>query len=123
MTEPAGLSGKKILVVEDEYCLAIDIARTLTAAGAKVLGPIPDAEAALNALAEEIPTAVLLDINLGDGADFRVAAALAKLKIPFVFATGYDSDVIPAEFSTIPCLQKPLCLNEIIQTFGGDLSA
>lgn len=78
MTEPAGLSGKKILVVEDEYCLAIDIARTLTAAGAKVLGPIPDAEAALNALAEEIPTAVLLDINLGDGADFRVAAALAK---------------------------------------------
>lgn len=123
MTLTANLSGKKILVVEDEYFLAPDIARVLAAAGAKIRGPCPDVDAALDVLAEETPSAVLLDINLGDGADFRVASALAKRKIPFVFATGYDPEAIPEEFVSIKCLQKPLRLNEIIQAFGGDLSA
>ena len=123
MTRTADLSGKKILVVEDEYYLATDIARALTAAGAKVLGPCPDAESALDVLSDEAPSGVLLDINLGDGADFRVAAALAKRQIPFIFATGYDPEVIPAEFSSIKCLHKPLRLNDIVQALGGGLPA
>ena len=123
MAQTADLSGKKILVVEDEYYLAADIARALRAAGAEVLGPYPDAETALDVLTEEKPSGVLLDINLGDGADFRVAAALAKRQIPFVFTTGYDPEVVPAEFSSIKCLQKPLRLEEIFHAFVGNLTA
>ena len=50
------------------------------------------------------PDVVLLDINLGEGADFRVAAVLSKRKISFVFAAGYDRETIPAESSSIICL-------------------
>jgi len=82
MTETTDLSGKKILVVEDEYYLATDIARALKAAGAKILRPSPDADAALDVLAEETPSVVLLDINLSDRADFRVAAELVKRRSP-----------------------------------------
>jgi len=58
----------------------------------------------LDFLAEETPSEVPLDINLGEGADFRVAAVLSKRKISFVFAAGYDRETIPAESSSITCL-------------------
>ena len=44
------LRGRHVLVVEDDYFLATDLAATLSAAGAKVLGPVPTLQAALDLL-------------------------------------------------------------------------
>ena len=117
MSEIDGLQGKSILVVEDEYFLAADTARSLEDAGAHVLGPCADKDEALRILAEDPPSAALLDINLGDGADFAVAEALATRGIPFVFMTGYDLELIPPQFATIPRLQKPTRLRQIVDAF------
>ncbi len=118
MSGAADLSGHVILVVEDDFYLASDAARALRGAGAKVLGPCPDEESALEELSKGKATAVLLDINLGHGANFTIAAAVQQAGIPFVFITGYDEYVFPAQFAGVPRLQKPVQLWQIVDAFG-----
>ncbi len=80
-----------MLVVEDEYVIADDIARTLGWLGAEVVGPVPDRDEALALLSsgKRIDLAVL-DINLHVEVVHPVADALQDRGVPFVFATGYD---------------------------------
>lgn len=105
--ESLSLSGERVLVVEDQYLLAKDVCEWLQAAGAVVVGPVADAESACELLdRHEVDTAVL-DINLGEGPTFQVACKLAERAVPFVFATGYDQNAIPAAFRSKPRLEKP----------------
>ena len=114
MTGEADLSGQRVLVVEDDFYLATDAARALEGAGAEVIGPCPDEESARAEIEEQRPDAVLLDINLGAGPSFKLAATLKDKGIPFVFTTGYDPEAIPAEFDKIGRLQKPMQLRQIV---------
>lgn len=114
MTGEADLSGRCILVVEDDYYLATDTARALQGAGAQVLGPVSTEADARDALEEQRPDAVVVDINFGSGPSFKFAEYLKDSGIPFVFTTGYDPEVIPAEFERIERLQKPVQLRQII---------
>lgn len=114
MTGESDLSGRRILVVEDDYYLATDSARALQGAGAEVLGPCSTEEDAREELAEQRPDAVLLDINLGPGPTFKLAETLKHGGIPFVFVTGYDQKVIPAEFHNVERLEKPIQLRRVV---------
>jgi CheY-like chemotaxis protein len=102
------LSGRRVLVVEDEYFLADDLSRALTQLGAEVIGPVPTRKEALALLAAagKVDLAVL-DINLEDEAVFPVADALAEQGVPFLFATGYDQASIPARYQHVPRWEKP----------------
>ncbi|CAO4154081.1 Blue-light-activated histidine kinase [Methylorubrum thiocyanatum] len=115
MTGEADLSGHRILVVEDDYYLATDTARALQGAGAEVIGPCPSEEAARDALEEGAPAAALVDINLGSGPSFALAALLRERGVPFVFITGYDEGVIPPDFADVERLQKPVELKRVVQ--------
>ena len=116
MTGAPDLTGKTVLVVEDDYYVASDTAAALRGAGAEVLGPCPTEEDALRLLEEETPTAVVLDLNLGGGGPrFEIAHRLLKRGTPFVFMTGYDPDVIPHEFADVVRLQKPIALRDIVE--------
>ncbi|PEQ10564.1 hypothetical protein B2G71_21510 [Novosphingobium sp. PC22D] len=53
-----------VLVVEDEYFIADDLARALRDAGATVLGPVPNAEMARRIVSDSFVDLVLLDLNL-----------------------------------------------------------
>ena len=102
------LAGMNILLLEDDYYLATDAQQGLEDAGATVVGPFREAdEATSHATADELDCAVL-DINLGDGPCFGTARALRDRNIPFLFITGYDQSVIPAEFSSVRWLEKPV---------------
>lgn len=102
-----GLRGRKVLIVEDEWFLADDAARAIEAAGASVVGPAADEAEALALIAAGGFDLAVLDVNLGDGAGFRVAEALAAKDVPFVFATGYDRSAVPVAFAGAPRLEKP----------------
>jgi len=116
MTGAPDLSGKTILVVEDDYYVASDTAAALRGAGAIVLGPSPTAEDAAHVLEHETPTSVVLDLNLGGGGPkFEIAHRLLERGIPFVFLTGYDPDVIPDDLANIKRLQKPIALREVVE--------
>jgi DNA-binding response OmpR family regulator len=102
------LAGLSVLVVEDAYYLADDAREALAAAGARVLGPFPDAEGALASLERERADCALVDVNLGRGPSFAPARALAERGVPVIFVTGYDEGVIPEALREHPCLQKPI---------------
>ena len=65
-------------------------------------------------LTERRPDAVVLDVNLGRGPSFKLAEMLKDRGIPFVFVSGYDEAVIPAEFNDIDFLEKPVQLRRIL---------
>jgi len=108
------LSGCSVLVVEDNYILAMDICEWLDGAGAAVIGPVPDAEQALAKLDVDSVELAVIDINLGQGPTFEVADRLARERIPFLFATGYDQSAIPKNFASAPRLEKPFNGAELI---------
>ncbi|WP_296020750.1 helix-turn-helix domain-containing protein [uncultured Agrobacterium sp.] len=103
------LTGKRILVVEDDYFIAQQLASDLSLAGVLVVGPAADVESAL----EQIPAAsdiagAILDIKLGKELVFLVADELERLAVPFVFVTGFEPDLIPARHSDKIVLRKPV---------------
>jgi two-component SAPR family response regulator len=107
------LSGKRVLVVEDDYLIAIDAARVLSNAGAEVVGPFPKEASALTAIEPQLDAAIL-DINLGDGISFSTAKVLRDACVPFVFLTGYDESVIPDDFQHVRRFEKPADLRTVV---------
>lgn len=104
-----GLSDRRVLLVEDDYFIVTDLARSLEADGAEVVGPASTVADALTLLADApwIDAAVL-DINLHGEMVFPVADALTARGVPFVFATGYDRDVVPPRYAGIVRCEKPV---------------
>jgi len=103
------LKGRRLLVVEDEYLIAADLAHVLTGQGANVIGPAGSIKDALDMLATERQIdGAILDINVRGEQVYPVADALRARGVPFVFATGYDSWVIPDAFASVPRLEKPV---------------
>ena len=107
------LAHKRVLVVEDDYLVAMDIARSLERAGAEVIGPAPAVEAALDAVERTALDGAILDMNLGGEMAFPVADALMARGVPFIFATGYDAQVIPLRFTHVKRCEKPMASEPI----------
>jgi CheY-like chemotaxis protein len=97
----------RVLVAEDEYLLADDIAAWLERAGVTVVGPLPSVERTLKKLssAPEIDVAVL-DISLNGELIYPGADELARRAVPVVFFTGYDEIDVPERFSTALTVSK-----------------
>jgi DNA-binding response OmpR family regulator len=103
------LSGRRILVIEDEYFLAEDIARALKALGARVVGPIGELDEATHIVESDVAIdAAVLDINLRSEMVFSLARLLRDRSVPFVFTSGYDKTSIETEFRDITLWEKPL---------------
>ena len=103
------LKGRHILVVEDDYLIADDLARSLEDLGVMVLGPAGSVADAMALVAAGGPIDVgILDINLGSEKAFPVADALRQRSVPFVFATGYDRWIIPGMYADVPRFEKPV---------------
>nr|WP_281414451.1 response regulator [Rhizobium sp. ARZ01] len=97
----------KILVVEDEPLLAMEIEADLQENDFLVVGPAYDLETARQAIADHRCDAVLLDANLhGKRAD-EFADILVERKIPFVFVSGYGREALPPKFKNVPLVSKP----------------
>ncbi|GGF77697.1 response regulator [Paracoccus acridae] len=114
------LQDHRILVIEDEYLLAMALQGKLQDLGAVVLGPVGNLDDALALIQSEawIDGAVL-DINLGGKKAFPAADLLTERGIPFVFTTGYDDLIIPERFGNAPRLQKPADISTIVQALAG----
>ena len=114
LREPS-LHGRCVLVVEDDYFIAIEMCNALRAAGAEILGPARDLETGLAALQDERIDCAVLDINLRGRLAFEIAAQLRTRNIPIVFATGYDASMIPSDLADAVRLEKPVDLDALCQ--------
>ncbi|HWL72112.1 MAG TPA: response regulator [Geminicoccus sp.] len=79
-----------VLVVEDEFLLAMELEAIILAQGWRVLGPAASVAAALDLLGSQLPDVAVLDVNLHGVMVTPVAEALVRQHIPFVLVTAYQ---------------------------------
>ena len=113
MTEQT-LRDCRILIVEDEYILADELALELMEAGASVIGPAPTIGRAMALLEREpSPHGAILDVNLGGEPVFPLADVLMELGVPLIFTTGYDVKTLPERFAHVQTCEKPINIRRI----------
>jgi two-component SAPR family response regulator len=111
------LTGLRVLIVEDEAVIAIDLANTLREFGCVVLPLALSVAKALEVLRTQRPDVALLDVNLCDGRVTPVAEALTAMGVSFVVVTGYV-DVVFDEpvLRDAAKVSKPYSTDEIERT-------
>lgn len=113
----------RILVVEDDFFIATDIAAALEHAAFEVLGPCPTVLKAMAQLDRGRCDAAVLDASLRNESSLPVARVLAERGIAFVVVTGFSRSQLPAEMATVPVLSKPLHAEDLISHLDRLLSA
>ena len=98
--QDAPLSGLTVLVVEDEFLIAMNLASMLELCGARVIGPAATAVEALRLLETARPDAALLDVHLKGGLVTPVVEALRDRHIPYALTTAYS----PSDLATLGVL-------------------
>jgi PAS domain S-box-containing protein len=107
------IQGRRLLVVEDEPLVALELVSILHEAGAEVIGPATTAAQALDFIGSIPLDGALLDGNLQGEAVDEIAHALAKNDTPFLFVSGYDANHLPAGFSAA-ALEKPFDPDQLV---------
>jgi CheY-like chemotaxis protein len=110
----SGLMGLALLVVEDEYLVAAELAQALEQRGASVIGPAATVSRAFELLACTARLdGALLDMQLRNERVFPLADALRVRAVPIVFVTGFDPEIIPEAYRGFPVCAKPLDLDAL----------
>lgn len=117
------LTGRKILIVEDEAPIALDLASAVQQAGGIVIGPVASVAGAHAAMADNRLDGALLDIRLRNETSFPLADVLAVLDIPFVFVSGISSALMPYTHRERPLFDKPYEAAEVISALAGLIKA
>ncbi len=102
---------RDILIVEDEYVIAQDLADFFAAEGATILGPAGSLRQAQDLIGSTGHIDLgLIDIKLRGEMAYPLADTLMQRRVPILFLTGYDARTIPAEYRDIPRIEKPVSL-------------
>ncbi|UVC08106.1 hypothetical protein IHQ71_23575 [Rhizobium sp. TH2] len=102
------VTDKPILIVEDEYLIAADLAYQIIEDGGHVIGPALSIADALDLLRHTAELGgAILDVKVEHTNTFDLADALTDAGVPFVFFTGYRSVAIPDRFIGVPRIVKP----------------
>jgi CheY-like chemotaxis protein len=108
------LSGRRVLVIEDEMIVAMLLEDMLADLGCTVLGPAARVDQALMIIAAAgALDAAVLDVNLNGQKSYPVADALIARGVPFLFATGYRRDSLMNGYRSFPQLEKPFKRSEL----------
>lgn len=111
------LADRRVLVVEDEALIAMDVEALLASEGCLVIGPVSNVLDALLILKKtQKLDGALLDVNLGHEQAFPVADALAAANVPFVLVSGYSALSIPLAHRNRPLVTKPYLDNMLLNT-------
>jgi CheY-like chemotaxis protein len=103
----AQLSGRRILIVEDEPMVAWVLDDMLNDFGCAVVGTADRIEEAVAMIGEHDIDAVVLDVNLRSVMSYPVADMLVARRVPFVFTTGYARTRLLEAYRAFPYLLKP----------------
>jgi CheY-like chemotaxis protein len=113
------LSGRSILVVEDEPLIALDLRQSLESAGAYVFAAtqLPHA---LQLAGHPDLSAAIVDYRLGQGDSTAICSLLEQRGIPFVFYSGYDDmhEIWPAAVR----VPKPADGHRLVEAVAGVLA-
>lgn len=103
----------RVLLVEDEMLVCMDIQDMLEEFGYRVVGPAAQVNQALELIEQEPIDLAVLDVNLGRETSYPIAERLSVRGIPFLFSTGYG-EVDPA-YRDRPRVQKPFSKQQLFE--------
>ena len=120
---PKALSGRRILVVEDEALVAMMLEDELLSLGLSIVANCGSVSDAVKAIDDKSPDAAILDVNLGGEFVYPVADRLLERGIPFVFITGYGRESVDARYQFVHILEKPVGRQVLENVFAQALAA
>jgi light-regulated signal transduction histidine kinase (bacteriophytochrome)/CheY-like chemotaxis protein len=100
------LEGRSVLLVEDQFIIAMDCEDMLATLGASQVEVCANVSEALSFLNRALPDLAILDVNLGSETSEPIGNRLRELGVPFLFATGYD-DLSILGVAEVATLRKP----------------
>jgi two-component SAPR family response regulator len=110
------LTERKILIVEDEPLVGLEIATLLAEKGAIPIGPVQTVTAALQLMDKTPVDCAVLNIELRGERSFPIADALSARHVPFAFITSYGESAIPSQHKDRPLVQKPFLEPRVLET-------
>ena len=102
------LSGKTVLIVEDEFLIGLMLTKEIAGAGGTSIGPVTAVADALREIECRIIDLVILDAKLVDGSGADLAVCLEERRIPYVVVSGYDEVNLPSGLRRAPFVAKPI---------------
>lgn len=114
LNETGLLSGLRVLIVEDQPLIAMDIEEMLLALGAASVATANAIKEGRSILAADAaPDVAVLDYSVGDENSLSLAMDLLRQNVAVLFISGYDSrqDVsspMPEELRDVPFVAKPI---------------
>src|SRR5262245_37663185 len=120
----APLSNARILAVEDDFVVLLDVASVLHDAGAAAVKTCGTVEQALQMIDEERFSVAVLDVRLGRQSIAAVARKLTELGTPFVFYTGQSrNEPVIAQWPRAPLVSKPALPSVLVKTLRDVLNS
>src|SRR5262249_2567483 len=110
------LDGKRILVIEDEPLVSMEIESNLANAGCEIVGPAATLDRAKTLVESADYDAALVDVNLKGQSVDELATLLTKKNRPFAFVTGYGRDALPSGVRGAVVLGKPFSADQLLAT-------
>ena len=104
---------RSILIVEDEPLIAMMLEDFIQSLGHEVTGNCDSVGTALKEIEKNEFDLAILDVNLKGESVWPVASALRGKGTPFVIATGGHVDPPPAEFASVPTIEKPYTIDRV----------
>ncbi|MFV2054196.1 response regulator [Aliiroseovarius sp. YM-037] len=104
---------RRVLIVEDEAVIALDVEAELKAHGWQIVGVVHSSERALDILKTEKIDAAVLDINLKNDTSYSFADICSTMDIAVVFLSGDDGRSRPQSLMDVPLVTKPLDYAEL----------
>lgn len=103
------LAGRRIMVVEDEFLLCLDICEQIELCDGIVVGPATSLAKGQALLQDNPhPEGAILNIRLGNDLVYPLADALMAAGVPIIFASSESKVSIPQEYESIPIIAKPV---------------
>jgi len=109
------LKDLRVLVVEDEALIALQLEDMLTELGCAVIGPASRVRQALELLDGEPVEAAVLDLNIAGELVYPVADKLGNRGLPYIFVTGYGTSGLGEPYRSRPVLEKPFARRALLQ--------
>lgn len=112
-----GRAAPRVLILEDEFIVALDLSDMTQDLGFRVDGPYATVADGARALDQVCPDAAILDVQLADGEVFPLADRLMRLGVPIIFHSGHaDSIELLARYPDARSASKP-CPADLIGSY------
>jgi DNA-binding response OmpR family regulator len=112
----------RVLVIEDESLIAMDLESELVDRGYEVIGPAATVEHAERLASSEKFEAAVLDMNLRGRNVHSVLDVLKKKRVPFLILSGYSNPLLPTGVKPTRRLQKPVDSRQVAETLSSMLA-